>query len=236
VTDTRNLKESNMAIVWLFYAAFGYLSLLAALLWGMLFFGGDVPFPNMDAGGIGAPLPAAIIDLALLLLVAFLHGGMSRGRLTVFKQPGALAPSTHAWAAAAALASIYVFWQPLPQVLWVAAGPLRWVLSASFYIAWTLILIGTFLASHLTLFEIAEAARPASPRAADAAQAASPAAVHPLYWGVLIAAWAMPVMTAGRLLFAGAVTVYLLWVGLGTARKAADIPAHSSASASRVSA
>src|ERR1700679_1552825 len=47
-----------MAIVSLLYAAFGYLTLLRAILWGMLFFGGSVVFPNMDAGGNVAPLRA----------------------------------------------------------------------------------------------------------------------------------------------------------------------------------
>ena len=38
-----------MGIVSVFYAAFGYLALLAAILWGMLFVGDGAVFPNMDA-------------------------------------------------------------------------------------------------------------------------------------------------------------------------------------------
>jgi hypothetical protein len=240
-----------MAIIALFYAAFGYLALLAAILWGMLFMGGSVPFPNMDAAGTAAPLQAASVDLGLLLLLALLHRSVSRGMLRHFTPrsfPPGLARSTHAWAAAAVLGLIYAGWQPLPQVVWIVSGSLQWALSALFYLAWTLMLIGTFLASHLDMFEVIEAARVALPAAANDnghAQAAPNASLthmpfQPLYWGILVAVWATSVMTLGHLLLAAVVTVYLLLDGLWAARKIGSerraVPSHSRASASRVSA
>jgi hypothetical protein len=241
-----------MAIVSLFYAAFAYLALLAAILWGMLFLGGSVPFPNMDAAGAAAPLPAAFVDLGLLLVLALLHRSVSRGMLRHFTPrffPPGLERSTHAWAAAAVLGLIYAGWQPLPQVLWTVSGSLHWALSALFYLAWTLMLIGAFLASHLDLFEVAEAARVALPAVADdgrRAQTASKASLthtsfQPLYWGILVAVWATSVMTLGHLLLAAAVTGYLLLDGLWAARKTGSerrraLLSHSRASASRVSA
>jgi methanethiol S-methyltransferase len=123
--------------------------------------------------------------------------------------------------------SIYAGWQPLPQVLWNATGPLRWGLSALFYLAWTLILIGAFLASHLDLFEVTGEAGAAPAAAADDGGFA-PALEkrpfmetlrQPLYGGILIAVWATTVMTVGHLLLAAAVTGYLLFDGLWAARK-----------------
>jgi hypothetical protein len=215
-----------MGIVSVFYAAFGYLALLGAILWGMLFVGGGVMFPNMDAGAGAAPLEAAGVDLGLLLLPAFLH--LSRGMLRHFAGrsiPCALERSTQAWAAAVALGFLYAAWQPLPQVLWNATGPLQWGLSALFYLAWTLILIGAFLASHLDLFEITGAAAPsATTDDAGHAQTAEKGPLmetlgQPLYGGILMAVWATTVMTVGHLLLAAAVTGYLLFDGLRAARK-----------------
>jgi hypothetical protein len=69
-----------MEIVSVFYAAFGYLALLGAILWGMLFVGDGILFPNMDAAGGAAPLEGAFVDLGLLLL-ALLPRSVSRGML-----------------------------------------------------------------------------------------------------------------------------------------------------------
>jgi hypothetical protein len=214
-------KEPDMAIFSLLYAAFGYLALLGAILWGMLFVADGAVFPNMDAAGTAAPLEAACVDVGLLLLLALLHRSVSRGMLRHFARrliPRGLERSTQAWAAAIVLVVICAGWQPLPQVLWTAPGPLQWAFSALFYVAWTLILIGAFLVSHLDLFEITAASDAAPSVAPNDAVHAQPAR-QPLYWGILMAVWATTVMTAGHMLLAAAVTAYLLFDALWAARK-----------------
>lgn len=200
-----------MPIVTLFYAAFGYLALLGAILWGMLFVAHDVVLPSMDARESAAPLQAACVDVGLLVLLALLHRSRV-GLLCVVQRalPNRLERSTQAWAAAVALAVIYEGWRALPQVLWSATGAMQWMLSALFYVAWTLILISAFLVSHLDLFEITQPARgvPFAPM------------LHwPLYYGILIAVWATSVMTVGHLLLAACVTAYLLFDALWAARE-----------------
>ena len=141
--------------------------------------------------------------------------------------PSGLERSTQAWAAAAVLVAIYAGWQAVPQILWYVIGPLRWALSGLFYLAWTLILIGAFLASHLDLFEVVESTGAAPSVAADdrgQAQGASGVPFRdmlrqPLYIGILIAVWATPVMTIGHLLLAAGVTGYLLFDGLWAVHK-----------------
>jgi methanethiol S-methyltransferase len=221
-----------MGLLSVFYAAFGYLALLLAILWGMLFFGDGVVFPNMDAARTAAPLQAALVDLGLLVLLALLHRWVGRGMLRHFAQrsiPARLERSTQAWVAAAGLALIYVVWQPLPEVLWNATGLLKWALSALFYLAWTLIMIGAFLACHLDVFEVALAAGVVPSAAADRDAPARAAGTpplgdtlrQPLYCGILVAVWATRVMTVGHLLLAAAVTAYLLFDALWAAHKIA---------------
>ena len=98
-----------MGIISVFYAALGYLTLLAAILWGMLFVG-DGSNPLMDAPATVSPLEATLVDLALLLALALVHRLMGRGMLrhiTGWSIPRALAGSTQAWVAALALVVIY---------------------------------------------------------------------------------------------------------------------------------
>jgi hypothetical protein len=218
-----------MGITSVFYAAFGYLALLAAILWGMLFVGDGAVLPDMDAPANAAPLEGTFVNLGLLLLLGLLHQSVRHGMLRQFARrliPRALERSTQAWTAAAALVLIYAGWQSLPQVLWSATGPLRWTLSALFYLVWTLILIGAFFASHLDLFEITGAAGAPSAGADDGGHAQAAGRVpftdtlrQPLYGAILIALWATTVMTVGHLLLAAAVTAYLLFDGLRAARK-----------------
>jgi protein-S-isoprenylcysteine O-methyltransferase Ste14 len=210
-----------MEIVSFFYAAFGYLALLAAILLGMLFVGEGSIQPYMDAAGSAAPRRAALVDLSLLLLLALLHRWARRGmlrRVALPSTPRWLERGAQSWMAAAVLVVIYLGWQSLPQVLWNVAEPLQAAFSALFYLAWTLILIGTFLADHLN---------EAAPRIATVDSPYVQALVgklkgmlgEPLYAGILIAMWATSIMSAGHLLMASAVTAYLVFDCAWSARR-----------------
>jgi methanethiol S-methyltransferase len=174
----------------------------------------------MDAVRTGAPLPGALVDLGLLLLLALLDQSMSRGRMRNFLRwsiPPRLERSTQAWAAAAMLGLIYAAWQPLPQILWNATGPLLGVLSGLSYLAWTLILIATFLACQLEAFEILGGAGAAS-LAVDGGRPQTESKVplsdtvhQPLCCAILVVLWATSQMTVGHLLLATAVIAYLLF-------------------------
>jgi methanethiol S-methyltransferase len=201
-----------MGIISVLYAAFGYLALLAALFWGMLFVGDGSILPNIDRG-IARPLPAMLVDLALLALLALVHRSVGRALLPRSMRfiPSRLARCTAAWALALTLVVIYCAWQPVPETLWSASGSTEIALSAIFFVAWTLIFIGVFLASHLDLFEIGHRLAPS---------ALPDLLRQPMYAGILLAVWAAPVMTAGRLLLAGSISTYLVFDGLLQARHA----------------
>ena len=129
-----------MGVLSVFYAGFGYLALLAAILWGMLFVGDGATVPTMDATATAAPLEASLADLGLLLLLALLHCAVTHGilrHLAWRSIPARLERSTRAWVAAGGLGLIYAAWQSLPQILWTAPEPLQWALSFFFYLAWT---------------------------------------------------------------------------------------------------
>ncbi|MBM3758348.1 MAG: hypothetical protein FJW38_30780, partial [Acidobacteria bacterium] len=103
---------------------------------------------------------AALINLALLLLFALQHSVMAR---PFFKQRfRARKPRrTYVLATFAALALIWRFWQPMPDVLWLFKG----ATAFGFYAIWTfglqLILFGALAINWRELLGIAEPGPPA---------------------------------------------------------------------------
>lgn len=114
-----------------------------------------------------------------------------------------------------ALIAMFVFWQPLPMLLWDARGtvgePILWALCA---LGWGIVLLSTFLINHFELFGLSQVWRylkaktPAPPRLRQ--PLFYKLVRHPLYAGFLIAFWATPAMSAGHLIFSASMSVYIL--------------------------
>jgi protein-S-isoprenylcysteine O-methyltransferase Ste14 len=85
---------------------------------------------------------------------------------------------------------------------------------ALFWIGWATVLISTFLINHFELFGVQQAWLNLRGRQAAAPELRAPLfykwVAHPLYLGFFLAFWAAPEMTAGHLLLAVGVSVYML--------------------------
>ena len=78
---------------------------------------------------------------------------------------------------------------------------------------WLIVLLSTFLINHFELFGLQQAwfhARSRQPRRRVPQPFFYRWVAHPLYSGFFIAFWATPTMTAGHLLFAVGMSVYIL--------------------------
>jgi methanethiol S-methyltransferase len=147
---------------------------------------------------------AALINLALLLLFGLQHSVMAR---PWFKERVRFASPrrTYALSTVAVLGLIATFWQPMPAVLWVYKG---WVATA-LYLVWTfglqLILFGAMAINWKELLGFAEPGPPVfqTPFLYTLVR-------HPIYLGAILTFWATPRMSHGRLLFATAMTLYIL--------------------------
>jgi protein-S-isoprenylcysteine O-methyltransferase Ste14 len=109
-------------------------------------------------------------------------------------------------------------WRPIPAVIWDVGHPAgRWFLHAAFWLGWVVVLLSTFLIDHFALFGLRQVYLLASGRPCRPVVFKTPGLYrfvrHPLMTGLLLAFWAAPTMTAGHLLFAVAMTAYIL-VGL----------------------
>jgi protein-S-isoprenylcysteine O-methyltransferase Ste14 len=161
---------------------------------------------------------ALIADLALVAIFGLQHSVMAR---TGFKAawtrivPEPIERSSFMIFACLALILLFAAWQPLPVMLWdlrgTAAEPLLWVLFAA---GWLIVLLSTFLISHFELFGLTQVWnhwRSAPPVAPTFRQPFFYKLVrHPLYSGFMLAFWATPSMSYGHLLFAAAMSAYML--------------------------
>ena len=111
---------------------------------------------------------------------------------------------------------ILIFWQwrPIATTIWSVEGWAAVMLTAMFWAGWVIALASTFQIDHFELFglrQVIDALR----GAADRIQAFKTPLLyrlvrHPLMFGLLLAFWATPHMTAGHLLFAALSTAYIL--------------------------
>ena len=210
------------ALLSLLYGVAAYVACQAAMLY-FIGFSANLIVPKSVDGGTSAPWPQALgIDLLLIVLFGVQHSVMARRG---FKQwwtrvvPPVVERSTFVVATCGVLALMFWLWVPIVEpVAWRveqrAAVVLLW---SVFGLGWTLVMLSTFAIDHFELFGLRQVFAPLAGRPAPEPQFRMPFLYryvrHPLYLGLLLGFWAVPVMTAGRLLFAIGLSTYTL-VGL----------------------
>lgn len=203
----------------LLYAIFAYAIFFATFLY-LIAFVGDLPFvPRTVDRGPEAPLTIALItNAALIALFGLQHSIMARQgfkRAWTRIVPPQAERSTFVLFASLALVFMFLFWKPIDAVVWeVSAQPAQIVLWTLFGVGWLIVLLSTFLINHFELFGLQQAYLYARGRNAAPPQLREPLLYryvrHPLYLGFFLAFWAIPQMTAGHLLLAAGMSVYML--------------------------
>lgn len=166
----------------------------------------------------GAVLTAAIINLALIAAFGLQHSVMARvGFKDWLKRHVPPSSERSVYVLLASLVLILLFWQwrPIPGIAWSAHSDLGIALGWTVFTAgFGIVLISTFLIDHFDLFGLKQVwfqfigRRPHGPRFAT--PLFYRLVRHPLYLGFILAFWGGPTMTAGHLLFAAAMTGYIL--------------------------
>ena len=204
------------------YGLIAYAACLGALLF-LIGFSGDVLVPrSVDSGPAASLAEALCTNVLLLSLFAVQHSVMAR---QAFKRawtrivPQPVERSTYVLATSIVLALLFWLWRPIPApTVWrienAAAVQLLW---AIFFLGWVLVLISTFLINHFELFGLQQVFARLTGREMPASEFRTPLLYryvrHPLYLGILLSLWSVPVMTAGHLLFSMGVSGYI-FVGI----------------------
>ena len=152
----------------IFFATFLYL----------VCFVGNLPFApvTIDRGPESPLAVALIVDLALIAIFGFQHSVMARQgfkRAWTRIVPQQLERSVYVLAASAALIIMFLFWRPIPAIVWEVSGSGEMILWLLFASGWLIVLLSTFLINHFELFGLQQAwmhmTRPGSAAAGVAA-------------------------------------------------------------------
>ncbi len=203
------------------YGVLTYVFFLGVFLYAIGFVG-NIWVPKSIDSGLPGPVGTAILINALLLGVfAIQHTIMARpafknalGRII----PAAAVRSTFVLAANLSLALIFWQWRPLGGMVWQVENEIAvMVLNALFWAGWLVVLIATFLINHFDLFGLRQVTLYLLQRQPEPLRFKEHSLYkiirHPIMLGFIIAFWAAPEMSNGRLFFAAMTTGYIL-VGL----------------------
>jgi len=200
------------------YGMIVYVIFLITFLYAIGFTGNIVVPKSIDSGTPGPVAISLVINLALLSVFALQHSIMARPafkRMWTRLIPEAAERSTYILMTCVALILIFVFGQPIPNLIWNFGNSITGVtLSLLFWCGWLVVLASTFMIDHLDLFGLKQVFAHLKKR-----QAMHPNFVktgfyrlvrHPIMTGFLVAFWATPNMSAGHLLFACVTTGYIV--------------------------
>lgn len=210
------------------YGVLAYLAFLGSFTYGIAFLANAGVPKTVDSGPAGALGPALAADLALLALFAVPHSVMAR---QAFKRrwtrivPAPLERTTYVLVASLLFALVFWQWRPIPHVLWSLDAPAaRYVLHGLSALGWAIVLLSTFMIDHFDLTGLRQVychftGEPYAPGPFKTAGFYRYVR-HPLMFGLLVAFWAVPHMSAGHLVFSGALTAYIF---VGTTLEERDL-------------
>jgi protein-S-isoprenylcysteine O-methyltransferase Ste14 len=185
------------------FELFAYAAFVATFVYLMGFVDGWGVPKTIDDGPSTPPLLAVAIDVGLALFFALAHSVMARAgfkRVWTKIVPPAAERSVYVLVASAQLALLCWHWRPIGTIeIWTTTGTLATAVGALQAAGWGIGLASTYLIDHLELFGLRQAF--------DASTSAPVLRMplfyawvrHPLYFGMLLAFWSAPTMSAGHL-------------------------------------
>ena len=202
----------------LLYGIASYAIALASLVYAIGFVG-NLWVPKSIDTGVAAPFGVALLVNVLLLgLFAIQHSLMARPAFkawwtSIIPQP--IERSTYVLLSGLILWLLFWQWRPMTDIIWrVDSELLSTLLWIIFFAGWAIVVGSTFLISHTDLFGLRQVYDHWSNSDTEAPAFKTPLLYkivrHPIYFGMLLAFWATPVMTVGHLLFALATTGYIV--------------------------
>ncbi len=201
----------------LLYGAVAYFTFFGTILYAIGFVSDFFVPKTIDTGAASPTGIALAINLALMSLFAVQHSVMAR---KPFKQwwtqyiPKSIERSTYVLFASVALLLLFWQWRPMPAIVWHIEEPeVATVITGLSLLGWVIVFTSTFLINHFELFGLHQVANNLAGRDMPTPTFRTPLYYkfvrHPIYLGFIIAFWAAPTMTVGRLLFAAVTTAYI---------------------------
>jgi protein-S-isoprenylcysteine O-methyltransferase Ste14 len=199
------------------YGVFCYLLFLATYAY-LAGFVGNLWVPKAIDSAPADDFWAAGVDLLLIGLFGLQHSVMARPwfkRLWTRVVPQPIERSTYVLASCVVTLLLVWQWRGLGATVWDVRDPVgRGILWGLFAAGWLLVPAVSLLINHFDLFGTRQVWLYLRRRPYEALPFRTPLLYdrvrHPLYLAWALAFWATPTMTLGHLLFAGALTLYVV--------------------------
>jgi len=200
------------------YGLASYVVFFVTILYAIGFVSGLVVPKTIDTGTVVPLAEALVVNLLLMSVFAIQHSVMAR---KPFKRwwtrfvPASVERSTYVLFASLALVLLFWQWRPIPALVWQIADPqIATAVTGLSLAGWVIVFTSTFLINHFELFGLHQVANNLAGRSMPAPRFRTPLYYqfvrHPIYLGFIIAFWAAPTMTTGRMLFAAVTTAYIV--------------------------
>jgi len=200
------------------YLLASYVVFFVTILYAIGFVSGLVVPKTIDTGTVVPLAEALVVNLLLMSVFAIQHSVMAR---KPFKRwwtrfvPASVERSTYVLFASLALVLLFWQWRPIPALVWQIADPqIAMAVTGLSLAGWVIVFTSTFLINHFELFGLHQVANNLAGRSMPVPRFRTPLYYqfvrHPIYLGFIIAFWAAPTMTAGRMLFAAVTTAYIV--------------------------
>ena len=217
-TDILNGEKIMKKLLVLIYGITNYTLGSAALVYLIAFlFNLYVP-KSIDSGDPGNTLLAVTVNLGLITLFGLQHSIMARPAFKKYLSkliPSAAERSTYLLATAIVTFTLCLCWQPLPGAIWQAENSVLYnALLITGLSGWAIVFYATFLINHFDLFGLRQVwlfyTGKEYTHLEFKLNALYKYVRHPIMTGAFIGIWFTPVMTVGHLLFATAMSLYIL--------------------------
>jgi len=200
------------------YGLASYVVFFVTILYAIGFVSGLVVPKTIDTGTVVPLAEALVVNLLLMSVFAIQHSVMAR---KPFKRwwtrfvPASVERSTYVLFASLALVLLFWQWRPIPALVWQIADPqIAMAVMGLSLVGWVIVFTSTFLINHFELFGLHQVANNLAGRSMPVPRFRTPLYYqfvrHPIYLGFIIAFWAAPTMTTGRMLFAAVTTAYIV--------------------------
>jgi len=206
-----------MRVLVFLYGLVSYVLFLGVFLYAIGFVGGFAVPKAIDDGEVVSLTTAILIDAGLLAVFALQHTIMARPG---FKQawtriiPSAAERSTYVMITNLLFIVLFWQWRPMPELVWSLEGAPATALWALFWLGWVVVLVSTFMIDHFDLFGLRQVTlflrgeEYSAPRYVE--RLLYRFVRHPIMLGFIVAFWAAPQASQGRLFFAFMTTAYVL--------------------------
>ena len=200
------------------YGVICYVIFLCTFISGIGFVG-NVLVPKSVDSPPAVPLgKALLVDAVLLGIFAIQHSVMARQwfkRAWTRIVPRPIVRSTFVLFASLALLLLFWKWEPMGGVVWnVEERAARMTLQGLSLAGGGIVMISTYSIDHFDLFGLRQVYLHLKGREYTPPSFRTPAFYnyvrHPMYFGLVLAFWATPAMTLAHLVFALAMTGYIL--------------------------